>query len=57
MRLNAPDNGAVAVLVGGDFLFLISLLRQSGDLAVRLLKYRQAPADGHVVGFGIESEV
>ena len=57
MGLNAPDNGPVAVLVGGELLFLIGLLCQSGDLPVRLLKHGQAAADGHVVGLGIERQV
>ena len=57
MRLHAPDNGPVAILIGSDFLFLIGLLRQRGDLSVRFLKHGQPAADGHVVGFGIKGQV
>ena len=47
----------MAIFICGHFLFLICLLGELHDLAVRLLEYRKSAADCHVVGLRIERQV
>ena len=57
MRLNAPHDGSVTILVCSHFLFLVRLLGKLHDLAVGLFKYGKAAAYGHVVCFGVKRKV
>ena len=57
MRLHAPNDGAVAVLVCDHLLFLIRALGKLRYLAVGLFEDGQSAAYRHVVGLGIQSEV
>ena len=57
MRLHAPDDGAVAVLVGGLLLLAVGTLGELGDLAVDLAECGHFAADGHVVRLRVKREV
>lgn len=57
VRLHAPDDGAVAVLIGGLLLLAVGALGELGDLAIDFAERGDLAANGHVVRFGIQCEV
>ena len=57
MGLHTPDDGPVAVFLGGAHLLFVGFFRKGGDLPVGLFKLGNLAADSHVVCLGVKSEV